>query len=205
VLVLPSVMAMMGDNPMQSEFACHIGFRGKRFCRICNVVGKGEGDDNYNSYPAEIDDASSVSSTGSFSDSEGGRGAKRRKARETLGEMVDRVKKFMQVRRVAHPYIMSDLLKMQIGSLRTRFESMDTLRSQFAIATEIGGKTKYKQAKTDTGIKDTFQDFYAEQLLAATTRKGRTAQAKAEDVQRLLHSFPKNTMSPVWRIKGIYC
>ncbi|KAF7318315.1 hypothetical protein HMN09_00340300 [Mycena chlorophos] len=39
VLVIPSVLAMLGDNPMQSEFACHIGFRGKFFCRVCRVQG----------------------------------------------------------------------------------------------------------------------------------------------------------------------
>jgi hypothetical protein len=39
VLVIPSVMALLGDNPMQSEFACHIGLRGKLFCRACWVKG----------------------------------------------------------------------------------------------------------------------------------------------------------------------
>lgn len=37
VLVIPSVLAMLGDNPMQSEFACHVGLAGKLFCRICKV------------------------------------------------------------------------------------------------------------------------------------------------------------------------
>lgn len=33
------VLALLGDNPMQSEFACHIGLRGKFFCRACWVKG----------------------------------------------------------------------------------------------------------------------------------------------------------------------
>ncbi|RDX40530.1 hypothetical protein OH76DRAFT_1394203 [Lentinus brumalis] len=37
VLVMPWVLAMLGDNPMQSEFASHIGLTGKCFCRICHV------------------------------------------------------------------------------------------------------------------------------------------------------------------------
>jgi hypothetical protein len=39
VLVVPSVLALLGDNPMQSEFACHVGLAGKFFCRACMVKG----------------------------------------------------------------------------------------------------------------------------------------------------------------------
>jgi len=38
-LVIPSVLALLGDNPMQSEMACHIGLMGKLFCRVCGVKG----------------------------------------------------------------------------------------------------------------------------------------------------------------------
>ncbi|KAF8240053.1 hypothetical protein L208DRAFT_892589 [Tricholoma matsutake] len=44
VLVIPAVLALLGDNPMQSEFACHIGLRGKLFCRACWVKGTPEAD-----------------------------------------------------------------------------------------------------------------------------------------------------------------
>ncbi|KAJ6594963.1 hypothetical protein B0H10DRAFT_1960571 [Mycena sp. CBHHK59/15] len=39
VLVIPEVLALLGDNPMQSEFACHIGLRGKLFCHAGWVKG----------------------------------------------------------------------------------------------------------------------------------------------------------------------
>ncbi|KAI5996522.1 hypothetical protein F5J12DRAFT_907093 [Pisolithus orientalis] len=39
VLMIPSVLALLGDNPMQSELACHVGLRGKYFCCVCNVKG----------------------------------------------------------------------------------------------------------------------------------------------------------------------
>ncbi|KAG6826289.1 hypothetical protein H0H92_000438, partial [Tricholoma furcatifolium] len=39
VLVIPSVVALLGDNPMQSEFSCHVGLMGKLFCRACKVKG----------------------------------------------------------------------------------------------------------------------------------------------------------------------
>ncbi|KAF8260388.1 hypothetical protein EI94DRAFT_1773711 [Lactarius quietus] len=39
VLVIPFVAALLGDNPMQSKFACHVGPGGKFLCRICDVKG----------------------------------------------------------------------------------------------------------------------------------------------------------------------
>ena len=39
VLLLPWVLGMNGDNPMQSEFACHAGLKAKFFCRMCWVKG----------------------------------------------------------------------------------------------------------------------------------------------------------------------
>jgi hypothetical protein len=40
VLLIPSVLALLGDNPMQSELSCHIGMHGKLFCRCCFVRGQ---------------------------------------------------------------------------------------------------------------------------------------------------------------------
>jgi hypothetical protein len=39
ILIFPMVLALLSDNPMHSEFACHIGLRGKFFCRSCLVKG----------------------------------------------------------------------------------------------------------------------------------------------------------------------
>ena len=37
VMVIPSVLALLGDNPMQSEMACHMGLNGNLPCCICLV------------------------------------------------------------------------------------------------------------------------------------------------------------------------
>ncbi|TBU25646.1 hypothetical protein BD311DRAFT_852410, partial [Dichomitus squalens] len=42
-LVIPWVLAFQGDNPMSSEFASHIGMKGKYFCRVCHVASSGSG------------------------------------------------------------------------------------------------------------------------------------------------------------------
>ncbi|KAF7982888.1 hypothetical protein HWV62_25136 [Athelia sp. TMB] len=39
VMLIPWILAMVGDNPMQSEFSSHIGLSGTCFCRVCTVKG----------------------------------------------------------------------------------------------------------------------------------------------------------------------
>ncbi|KAI0258461.1 hypothetical protein BC834DRAFT_847348, partial [Gloeopeniophorella convolvens] len=43
VLLLPWVLAGLGDKPMQSEFCSHIGLSGKHFCRVCLVRARDNG------------------------------------------------------------------------------------------------------------------------------------------------------------------
>ena len=113
VLVIPEVLALLGDNPMQSEFACHIGLRGKLFCRACWVKGTEALDPTGSEEPAAPDeppdpdrgaesDAGSVnSSNGSDSEAGSNAGAKKKgkgkRVQETIAQMVNRVKAFMKV------------------------------------------------------------------------------------------------------------
>jgi hypothetical protein len=63
------VLALLGDNPMQSEFACHIGLRGKLFCRACWVKGTDALSEPVQEELALNRDKSDASDTGLTSDS----------------------------------------------------------------------------------------------------------------------------------------
>lgn len=100
---------------MQSEFACHIGLRGKLFCRACWVKGTDALDPMSEEPPqpggsragSESAPASPTASENQSEDGEGsdtgskkgkGKGKGRgKKAKETMQQMVTRVKAFMTV------------------------------------------------------------------------------------------------------------
>ncbi|KAJ3932436.1 MAG: hypothetical protein NXY57DRAFT_894227, partial [Lentinula lateritia] len=183
VLVIPSVLALLGDNPMQSEFACHIGFRGRLFCRNCWASGKvsGDGEENTNIHPNDGSDSDvSVNSLNSNKKS------KRKKTLESMKDMITRISEFMKS-----------------GRPRNREETCKELRSQFVEGSRIGGGTSFKRMKTDSGIKDTFQGEFVDRIQAIATRKGISRERREQEIMRLKNSFPSHVTSPVWRIKGL--
>ncbi|KAL1937003.1 hypothetical protein VTO73DRAFT_2037 [Trametes versicolor] len=205
VLVIPSVLAMLGDNPMQSEFACHVGLAGNLFCRVCKV-SRGPQSDNSDGHAAAVpqethrgdhepqhsdggSDAASVAS--STMSAQNTNTATRQKGRskklETMSEMIDRVQRFMS-----------------IGPLRARPDTLKELQSQFTDAQRIGGQKSVLDARTRTGVKDTYQAFFVEKLCSLTTKRGRTREDRAADVQAYLSKIPRVdefAASPVWRIR----
>jgi hypothetical protein len=123
VLLILMVLALLGDNPMQSEFACHIGLKGKLFCRACWVKGTDaraetaqQQSDSPRATPRDGDAeaTSKASSAGGSETSEGNgdeaasitsdKGTKVRGKRviESMSNMVDRVKAFVKVKIFDH-------------------------------------------------------------------------------------------------------
>ncbi|KAJ4473242.1 hypothetical protein C8R41DRAFT_968057, partial [Lentinula lateritia] len=181
VLLLVCVLALLGDNPMQSEFACHIGLRGKFFCRTCWVKGK-DAKIEHATVPEERDtssgddesDTQSVDSV-STSASKGGKRKKRKVFKESLQSMYNRVKSFVKP-----------------GKLRTKNETIAALKSQFVHAETVGTAKKLEEMRTASGIKDTYQMFFINRLLK-----------RRQNLDNEPLPASTDPMSPVWRIRGL--
>ncbi|RDX41238.1 hypothetical protein OH76DRAFT_1364920, partial [Lentinus brumalis] len=186
VLLVPSVLAILGDNPMQSEIACHVGMNGKMFCRMC-MTSKGQDDDEDDDdnsaglYRGRRNRAGSVAG----SDSE----ASRAKEAETMADMIEHIKRFMK-----------------INSPRTRQETINILKSQFVEAQRVGGQAEYKRVRTETGVRDAYQLHFAERLFRITTQRGVARSVKEAEVMKTVRTIPRaeeGAISPVWRIKDL--
>ncbi|KAL1947759.1 hypothetical protein VTO73DRAFT_13483 [Trametes versicolor] len=201
VLIIPAVLAILGDNPMQSELACHVGLAGRMFCRHCWVKGREapeedpggdkpvESSDRRARRDSGVSDASGASSCeGSQNGADSAVGGQRRgRAKETMQELVDRARRFLGS-----------------NATRNRNETMEHLEEAFKAATTIGGGATAKRLKTDYGVKDTFQEVFMERIFAFT----RKLRGKIPDKQHALDEFiaaalPEDTRSPMWRIREI--
>ncbi|XP_006464096.1 hypothetical protein AGABI2DRAFT_120883 [Agaricus bisporus var. bisporus H97] len=201
VMIFIVVLAMLGDNPMQSELACHIGLKGKYFCQNCWVRGHDTEDritlpsnfpststtvvggvNNTEGVPASpISHAGTPDSHGSV-DSHQSISKKTRRPQETLQIMVNRVHWFLGV-----------------SSPHRKDETIEHLSSMFNEAVNVGTSTKYKLAKTNTGLKDNFLEFFINKIHAV---RGAAADREAA-VHQTLENVPPVPFSPVWWIKGL--
>ncbi|KAH6876645.1 hypothetical protein BKA70DRAFT_1128177 [Coprinopsis sp. MPI-PUGE-AT-0042] len=182
VLLVPWVLALLGDNPMQSELSSHIGMRGKLFCRMCYVKGSDALDalsaavsgkaSAANDVPPAFEGLDPLTAAAKFV--------------ESMQQMADRVSAFMK-----------------IGKHRTKAESEATLRSYFTDASsKLHVKTAVKKHQTSTGIKDVYQEHWLQKLFASYRyKRGETNKEAA--LKDTVNSLPSQTTSPVWRIKGL--
>lgn len=98
VLVIPAVLALLGDNPMQSELACHMGMAARLFCWVC-WVSSGDAVCDEDDGEEILEQGASPGCSNATCGSESGVTTwKHTRVMERLGDMVNRVKWFMKAR-----------------------------------------------------------------------------------------------------------
>lgn len=90
----------------------------------------------------------------------------------------------------------------QIDRLRSKDETAAQLRSIFTHTSTIGSKTRAKQLRTASGVKDTYQDHFSEMIAKFVKGLRGSVREKQARVDRLVESLPDNLINPVWRIQG---
>ncbi|KAL1755500.1 hypothetical protein FB107DRAFT_290833 [Schizophyllum commune] len=193
VLVIPSVFALLGDNPMQSELCCHSGLAANHFCRICWVEGSDMDDDSSRTAAPDGGDTSLPLSREStpgpeFSIGSTTSGAKTRKT-ETLEEASARIGFFMSISE----------------RIRTKAETLNVLMEQFTHAKRVGGKTAMNNKRTETGVRDSYQGRFLDMLTDLTTKKSRTKVQKTADVSALLARLPapSELINPLFKLSEL--
>ena len=68
----------------------------------------------------------------------------------------------------------------------------------------VGGKTKSKELKTENGVKDTYQEVFAEKIFSFLQKfqNKEKKEEKQAELDKFVKGLPSNPRSPVWRIKG---
>ncbi|KAH9482828.1 hypothetical protein JR316_0004928 [Psilocybe cubensis] len=201
VLAYPAAFAFLGDNPMQSEFACHIGMCGKLFCRVCWAKGQDGSETNVdlsdlsnvpdsNQSPlyspvASENGGESIPHSPATSDHQDDVAVSRKRKPESMESMVKRITAFLET-----------------GRLRCKQETIQILQSYLNLASSIGSKTKLKTEKTKTGIKDTYQDFFLEKLLTSYAKKKGPMEKQAA-LDEAIQNLPDDIISPIWDLDEI--
>ncbi|KAF8259511.1 hypothetical protein EI94DRAFT_1813228 [Lactarius quietus] len=185
VLVIPFVAALLGDNPMQSEFSCHLGGGGKFFCQMCEVKGFDSSDPPISLEPDQGDQAEQVArhvngTNGESSNEDAGSVTRgRSKRQETMQEMINRMSRFIE-----------------IGVPWNRVGTLNELQAIVGEAGSVGNLTKIRNHKTKMGLKDTFLEvFLGRMYLSYKDKAGRLEKQRALDEFRA--TLPANILSPV--------
>ncbi|KAJ7753154.1 hypothetical protein B0H14DRAFT_3096750 [Mycena olivaceomarginata] len=185
VLVIPEVLALLGDSPMQANLHATSGFETSYFAERCWVKGTDAMDQDDDKHvdvvnqhgggdtasaansapgsPAPSVAGLDVSETGSDAGQGKGKKGKARKIHESMSQMVDRC------------------FPSQVGRFRHKEETTSKLRSYFTEASTVNTKTKQ--------LFDSYKN-----------KRGVAAKQAALDAKKA--ELPKVTISPVWRTKA---
>ncbi|THH18949.1 hypothetical protein EUX98_g8870 [Antrodiella citrinella] len=221
VLVIPFVVALLGDNPMQSELSCHIGLGGKFFCRVCKVSSESS---HVTAVSAVMTSVAAAAHLPSHADtqrnpsSDDGHHSEEDEEHRRLENLSDNesiagsaasaagsataATKKTKIETMAG---MLDRVKrfVKIGPLRKKEQSVDELKSMFTLASSVGNVVNIKTRKTETGLKDKALDSFMERLHASYKKLTGGLHRKQTALDAYIATLPpiEKMMSPVWRIK----
>lgn len=91
---------------------------------------------------------------------------------------------------------------MQKGKPRERNESIGLLRNIFSVGLEVGGATKAKQLKTESGLKDRYADNVMESILRLICDLSDEEAGHVVEEELRKYRAHIGVLSPIWRIKG---
>ncbi|KAI6107639.1 hypothetical protein EDD16DRAFT_1694913 [Pisolithus croceorrhizus] len=200
VLVIPAVLAMLGDNPMQSELMCHVGLQGKFFCCNCWVQGVGTDSRQLLHSTSRVvltnldNDTHSIETGSHMTNSDGSlhQGVTHLSKgeghwSETMQDLVDQARCFLGA-----------------NTPCTFQDTINRLHSMFHKVTSGKGKTWYMKMKMNSGIKDTYMDVFIEHILKHVKGICGGMDRYTDAVSEITQGHPiEQFMSPVWRIKGL--
>lgn len=94
----------------------------------------------------------------------------------------------------------------QPGRPRTAVETLKVLNGFYADACEVGNQSRIKKKKTETGVKDTFQQHFLDSLFESykSRRTDRTKQAALDAKLASMNKGPEEMINPILRVYGRY-
>ncbi|KAK0435422.1 hypothetical protein EV421DRAFT_1987087 [Armillaria borealis] len=176
VVVIPYVLALLGDNPMQSEFVMGKDRARAQAARQSTLSEPGDGN-NHGSLGDRSDDDGSNDGDEDEEQSDD----------ETSDNSTTTHQKGHRKNR---------------GPSRERQETMHALNSMFDMAKTLGNEGHIKKRRTMTGLKDTYQLFFLDRIFTSY-KKFKSKPRKEEVLKSTIRSFPENLTSPVWCIRGL--
>ncbi|KAJ7857099.1 hypothetical protein B0H14DRAFT_2578514 [Mycena olivaceomarginata] len=232
VLIIPSVLALLGDNPMQSEFACHIGLRGKYFCRACWVKGSDSLDDQDATAARSKDSASpnasdSESQAATDTDSDAGSDIDSAPRNESLPNAPLTSATATQTPNPSPapiPEVPTEVTETNVNDINT--DPIPIPHSATPDAAEQPKKSRGRRAKetleqtilrvksfvkigklrTKEETTKELRTYFDEAATLNTKTKSKTCRGKEERQAALdaqRQKLPKDITSPVWRIQGL--
>ncbi|KAL0066642.1 hypothetical protein AAF712_006244 [Marasmius tenuissimus] len=206
ILIIPWVLALLGDNPMQSEFCAHMGLNAKFFCRVCKVKGK-DSQEEHNAVPLNSSRPSTpVSVPLDFTQPLTPLSIPPNLSRPSTpisvptGEPPKGRARFVETYEHVKRRI-TDFLK--INEMRSKLESRAVLKSMLDSVVQSGGvKATFDTMGTSAGVKDPFLNHYVDKIIKAS-KTTRGAHNKQATTRSFLESLPNDLTSPVWRLKGL--